>query len=67
MKTIPEILTQIRTSAGLTQGDIGAIIGKTAGAICNYEKGRRDIKASDFEKIKYRLCRITKVANGNKA
>lgn len=52
MTSIPEQILTIRKSFGLSQAALGLIIGKTAGAICNYEKGRRPIRAIDFEKIK---------------
>ena len=50
--TIPEQITKIRKAAGYSQEALGALIGVSKGAICNYEKGRRPIKAIDFEKIK---------------
>jgi transcriptional regulator with XRE-family HTH domain len=50
--TIPEQITSIRKATGYSQVEIGNILGLTAGAICNYEKGRRPIRAEDFEKIK---------------
>jgi len=34
------------------QEQLGKLIDVTAGAICNYEKGRRPIRAHDLEKIK---------------
>ena len=52
MNTISEQLINLRKSAGVTQMEIAEHIGKTIGAICNYEKGRRPIRASDFERIK---------------
>ncbi|MDD3088739.1 MAG: helix-turn-helix transcriptional regulator [Candidatus Omnitrophica bacterium] len=52
MMTIPEQITSIRKAMGYSQEEIGNILGLTAGAICNYEKGRRPIRAEDFEKIK---------------
>lgn len=52
MQTIPEQIISIRKAAGLSQAVIAAHLGLTTGAICNYEKGRRPIRATDFEKIK---------------
>jgi len=51
MSNIPEKITKIRKAAGLSQKALGIILGLTAGAVCNYEKGRRPIRANDFEKI----------------
>jgi len=50
--TIPEQIKSIRQATGITQEAIGILIGKTGAAICNYEKGKRPIRAVDFEKIK---------------
>ena len=50
--TISEQIINIRKTAGLSQAEIAKHLGLTAGAICNYEKGRRPIRAVDFEKIK---------------
>jgi transcriptional regulator with XRE-family HTH domain len=51
MITIPEKISYIRKVNGLSLKAVGAILGKTAGAICNYEKGRRPIRAVDLEKL----------------
>lgn len=66
--TIPEQLKRLRKSAKLTQKETGRIIGVEGGAICNYEKGRRPIRAEDFEKIKSHLRKaITKTKPTDKA
>jgi transcriptional regulator with XRE-family HTH domain len=52
MQTIPEQIVNIRKAAGLSQAALAAILKLTPGALCNYEKGRRPIRATDFEKIK---------------
>jgi transcriptional regulator with XRE-family HTH domain len=52
MIPIHEQIVAIRKACGLSQKELGDLLGKTAGAICNYEQGRRPIRATDFEKIK---------------
>jgi len=52
MESIPEQLIKLRKDANVTQKEIAEVIGLTVGAICNYEKGRRPIRANDLEKIK---------------
>jgi len=52
MNSIPEQIVKLRKKAGLSQKDIADHLGKTVGAICNYEKGRRPIRAEDYLKIK---------------
>jgi transcriptional regulator with XRE-family HTH domain len=52
MQTVSQQLINIRKRAGLSQADIASILSLTPGAICNYEKGRRPIRANDFEKLK---------------
>jgi transcriptional regulator with XRE-family HTH domain len=51
METIPDKLVKMREGAGLSQKEIARVVGLTIGAICNYEKGRRQIRARDFEII----------------
>lgn len=51
-KSIPKQIQQLRKESGLSLEEFGAIIGKTAGAICNYEQGRRPIRAVDLEKLR---------------
>lgn len=55
MQTVSEQLINIRKKAGLSQADVAGLLKLTAGAICNYEKGRRPIRAHDFEKLKQLL------------
>jgi transcriptional regulator with XRE-family HTH domain len=52
MQTIPEQIINIRKATGLSQVALATVLGMTAGALCNYEKGRRPIRATDFERIK---------------
>ena len=52
IKSIPKQVKQLRKDSGLSLEAFGAIINKTAGAICNYEQGRRPIRAADLEKLK---------------
>lgn len=66
MKSIPERITMLRKAAGLTQVELAALLGLTTGAICNYEKGRRPIRADAFEKIKTLAFRNIPENNKNK-
>jgi len=52
MKSIPEQIREIRRAAGLSQAELAGMLGLTTGAICNYEKGRRPIRAEAWEKVK---------------
>lgn len=52
MTTISEKLVTLRKESGATQEEVAIQINRTIGAICNYEKGRRPIRAEHFEKIK---------------
>jgi len=63
MKSIPEQLIQLRKKANATQKEVAGIVGLTVGAICNYEKGRRPIRANDLEKIKEYLLRRPSASN----
>ena len=60
MLTVSQQLIEIRKRAGLSQVEVASILDMTAGAICNYEKGRRPIRANDFEKLKRLLARPIK-------
>lgn len=60
MNSIPEQLATMRKNAGVTQKEIADHVGLTIGAICNYEKGRRPIRAKHFEKIKEYCCKRKK-------
>lgn len=51
-KSIPEQLIDMRKAKGATLKNIADLLQLTIGAVCNYEKGRRPIRATDFEKIK---------------
>lgn len=64
MVNIAEQIIKIRKESGLSQKELGALIGKTAGAICNYEKSRRPIRANDLEKIKEHCHRRRSYAEG---
>ena len=64
--TISEQIINIRRETNKSQKEIAAILGVTAGAICNYEKGRRPIRAADFEKIKQLLYPTDKKASNDK-
>ncbi|MBS0878639.1 MULTISPECIES: helix-turn-helix transcriptional regulator [unclassified Tatumella] len=45
-------LRTIRKRLGMTQGELASAIGlKTAGAICHYEHGRRELSISMSRKI----------------
>ena len=59
MNSISEQITTIRKAAGVSQEELAALLGKTTGAICNYEKGRRPIRATDFEKIKIYCSQVS--------
>jgi predicted transcriptional regulator len=58
--TIPEQLFLLRKtdrSVNFTQAEVGDLIDMKAGAICNYEKGRRPIRVADFQLIEA-LCKL---------
>lgn len=50
-------LTAARVNAGLTLEDVANKLSKTKQTIINWEKGKRDLKISDFEA----LCNLYKV------
>ena len=58
--TISEQIIAIRKAAGVSQVDLARMLGLTPGAVCNYEKGRRPIRAHHFEKIKALVDRMAK-------
>lgn len=65
MLSISKQILSLRKQAGVSQESLANLIGKTTGAICNYEKGRRPIRATDFEKIKNYCLKRTKQSEKN--
>lgn len=59
-----EALRRLRNEAGLTQGQLAEKVGLSLNTILNYEKGRRDPRKGDMEKLALFFgCSLDDLAN----
>lgn len=59
-----ETLKVFRTQAGLTQAQLAEKVGLSLNTILNFEKGRREPRSSDLQKIAAALgCGVSELLN----